>query len=471
MPNTPWVQQSYRSRSLPVSSQRLVNMFLETQPSGSKDQSPVFGTPGISLFCNCGLGPVRGMRVMADVLYAVSGQNLYSISSKGVPTNIGGAVLGNNPVSMSDNGKQLCIVNGTQGYIYTIANGFQLITDPAFNPATTVEYFDTYFVFNWTGTNEFFLSNSLDGTTYNALAYASAEVAPGNLLATINQQENLLLFCESTIETWYDSGSVNFPFARYDGATIERGCAAPLCIVKEDNSVFFMGNDLIFYRLNGVVPVRISTHAIEYAWSQYSTVADATIWTHTWQGHKFLVLTFPTGNATWVYDIATNLWHERISYNSSNESMKRWRVSCGVSNCYEKVLVGDNYSGNIGYLDSTVFTEYGNPIKAYMVSPAIFSDRKRVFMNRFELDVEQGVGTPSGQGSDPQFMLDYSDDGGRTWSGQQLWASAGAIGAYRTRLRWLRMGSFRQRVLRLTISDPVVRTVISAHVDVQIGTS
>lgn len=466
----PWAIQSYRSRSLPVSSQRMVNMYAEAQPSGSKAGMPVFGTPGISLFSTCGTGPVRGVWQMAGVLYVVSGQRLYSVSSAGISTDIGGAILGSGNVSMSDNGTQLCVVNGAQGYIYSVNGGFQLITDPAFNPARTVEFFDTYFVFDWNNTNQFFLSNSLDGTTYNALAYASAEVSPDLVLATVNQQENLLIFGQTTIETWYDSGNVNFPFARYDGATIERGCAAPLCIVKEDNSVFFMGSDLIFYRLNGVVPVRVSTHAIEWAWSRYPTVADATIWTHTWQGHKFLVLTFPTGNATWVYDIATNLWHERISYNAANESMQRWRVSCGLS-CYGKILVGDNYSGQIGFLDETVFTEYGNTVKAYMISPAVHSDKKRVFMSRFELDVEAGVGTTTGQGSNPQFMLDYSDDGGRTWSGLQTWDTAGAIGTYRTRLRWLRMGSFRQRVIRLTISDPVVRTVIAAHQDVSVGSA
>lgn len=467
---TPWTMQSYRSRSLPVSSQRLINGYMEQQPQGAKSQTPIFGTPGITLFSTCGTGPVRNMWVMAGVLYVVSGQNLYSVTSAGLSTNVGGAILGTGWVSMSDNGTQLCIVNGTQGYIYTVANGFQLITDPNFNPAQTVTFFDNFFVFAHTNTNQFFISNTLDGTTYMALAFASAEVSPDLVLACINQQENLLIFGQKTIETWYDSGDVNFPFQRYDGATIERGCSAPFSIIKEDNSVFFLGDDLIFYRLNGVVPVRISTHAIEWAWSQYPTVADATIWTHTWQGHKFLVLTFPTANATWVFDIATNMWHERISYNSANESMKRWRVSAGTP-CYGQIMVGDNYTGKIGFLDSSDFTEYGNTIKMAMISPIAHSDRKRIFISRFEIDAETGVGLTIGQGSNPQYMLDFSDDGGRTWSAQQIWDTAGMIGQYRTRLRWLRGGSFRQRVYRLSITDPVIRTVIAAHADIQVGTS
>ena len=466
----PFATQSYKSRSLPVSSQRCVNMFAEAQQSGSKSQMPIFGVPGILPFAVCGTGPVRGVWKMAGVLYVVSGARLYSVTSTGAATDIGGSILGVGKVAMSDNGTQLCIVNGTQGYIYSVSGGFQLITDPAFNPAKTVIFFDNYFVFDWNGTNQFFISNTLDGLNYDPLAFASAEVSPDYVLATVNQQENLLIFGQTTIETWYDSGDVNFPFNRYDGATIERGCVAPLSPLKEDNSVFFLGDDLIFYRLNGVVPVRISTHAIENAWSKYPIQSDATTWSYTWQGHKFIVLTFPSGNATWIYDIATNLWHERISFNEAGESMQRWRVSCGI-NCYDKILVGDAYNGNIGYLKEGIHTEYGNLLQAYMTAPVIHSDRKRVFMHKFELDVQAGVGLTDGQGSDPQFMLDWSDDGGHTWSALQLWNSAGRIGNYLKRLRWLRLGQFRQRVMRLTISDPVTRTIIDASVDLSVGSN
>lgn len=443
-------------------------MYAEQEPPDAKSQVAIFGVPGLVSFATCGVGPIRGLWNMNDVVYAVSGQALYSIASTGVATMVGSGITGTGRVSMSDNGTQLCTVNGTNGYIYSTDGGFQLIVDSNFNPAKTVTFFDNYFVFDHTGTNEFFISNSLDGTVYSAFDFASAEVNPDFVLATVNQQENLLIFGEETIETWYDSGDVNFPFNRYDGATIERGCAASLSIIKEDNSVFFLGNDKIFYRLNGVIPVRISTHAIEYAWSQYTTVADAHIFTYTWNGHKFLILTFPSGNATWVYDIATNLWHERISSNSDNSSMQRWRGNCSVVG-YGKTLIGDAYNGVVGYLTDQVFTEYDNPIQAYLVWPVIHSDRKRIFMSRFELDVQNGVGLTTGQGSDPQIMLDWSNDGGRTFTMQQIWHSAGAVGEYTRRLRWLRLGQARSRVMRVTISDPVPRVIIANNVDLKVG--
>ena len=146
--------------------------------------------------------------------------------------------------------------------------------------------------------------------TYNGLAFASAEeVSPGFVLGIVNQQENLLLFCTNHMETWYDAGTPIFPFQRIDGATVERGTAAGLTAVKEDNSVFFLGDDLIFYRLDNFIPRRVSTHAEEDSWKSYTVVSDAYTFSFTYEGHKFIVLTFPSANATWIFDIATNFWH------------------------------------------------------------------------------------------------------------------------------------------------------------------
>lgn len=464
----PFATQSYKSRSLPVSAQRCINMYAEQQPSSAKTPVAIFGSPGLTSFATCGAGPIRGLWNMNETLYAVSGTGLYSISSTGVSTLLGGAVSGTNLVSMADNGTQLCIVNGTLGYIYSTATGFVLIIDTNFHAANTVTFFDNYFVFDWANTNKFFISGLLDGINYNALAFASAEVNPDYVQATINQQENLLIFGKETIETWYDSGELTFPFARYDGATIERGLGAAQATVKEDNSVFFLGDDLIFYRLNGVVPVRVSTHAIEHEWNNYQTTSDAYCFSYTFEGHKLVYVVFPSASATWVYDIATSLWHERLSYDANGASMGRWRGQCHAV-CYGKTMIGDAFSGQIGYIDDTVNTEFGNPIIGTLVGPVVHSDRHRVFMDKFELDMEAGVGLTSGQGSDPQAMLSWSDDGGRSFSPLQPWHSLGQIGAYNTRLRWLRLGQFRQRVLKLQISDPVYRTVISNSMNLRVG--
>jgi hypothetical protein len=428
----------------------------------------VFGSPGLLPFAICGSGPVRGFNFMNGVAYVVSGQRLYSLTSLGVVTDIGGSIAGSGIVSMANNGTQICIVNGVNGFIWAQTTGFQVITDANFHAANTVTFFDNYFVFDWAGTNKFFISSSLDGSTYNGADFASAEVSSDFVLSIVNQQENLSIFGQKTIESWYDAGAVNFPFQRTGASTIERGCAALMTPIKEDNSVFFLGDDLIFYRNSGVQILRVSTHAIEQAWQSYPTVADAYTFSYTFEGHKFVNLVFPTANASWVLDLSTGYWHERESWDVNNNSFGRWRGNCCLS-AFGKILIGDAYSGRVGYLDATTFTEFGNTMRAMMISPPIHMDRRRIYISTFELDVDSGEGLSAGQGSDPQIMMDYSRDGGRTFINLQAWQSLGKIGAYLQRCRWFQLGESRQWAIRVMISDPVKRVILGATANISVG--
>jgi hypothetical protein len=458
---------SYRAASLPVSAQRCVNWFAERQPPDAKTPIALYGAPGIVTVITIGTGPIRGMHVMGGLLYVVSGERLYRVSTSWVATDIGGNISGTGVVSMDNNGTELVIVNGTNGYLYSSTLGFVLITDTDFNAAETVTFFDQRFVFDEKGTNRFFISASLDGTSYDAAQVSSAEARPDNVVAVVLNSQVLYVFGEKSTETWQDVGAANFPFERVPGGVIERGLAAPHCTAKEDNTIFFLGNDRVFYRMDGLTPKRVSTHAIEHTWRDYDTVSDAIAFAHDFSGHKFVTVTFPTENSTWVYDISTGLWHERESWDENDTSLGRWRGNVHVD-AYGYELIGDAFSGQIGYLDHHTFTEFGNTIRSYAISPPIHSDRQRVTNSRFELDIEAGVGLITGQGSDPQIMMKYSDDGGRTWS-REMWRSMGAIGEYKTRCRWLRLGQARQRVYQIAISDPVKRTIIAAHVDLEVG--
>jgi hypothetical protein len=84
--------------------------------------------------------------------------------------------------------------------------------------------------------------------------------------------------------------------------------------------------------------------------------------------------------------------------------------------------------------------------------------------------MERGVGLTTGQGSDPQAMLQWSDDGGYTWSNEH-WVDVGAKGQYSTRVKWNALGSSRDRVFRFVISDPVKCVLIGATVNVDMGAS
>lgn len=477
MPPIPFATQSYKHDSLPISAQRLVNMYAEAQPQGAKSQVTVHGSPGISTFATAGVGPIRGFKLFGGVLYTVSGGWLYSISNDPTPvaTQLGGEVTGTGIVSMDDNGEEIIIVNGENGYLYNTSAGFTPITDADFNSASTVAYHSGYFLLDWIGTNKVFQSDLLDGSSYNALAFVSKEAKSDFIKAVLNSKEVLHFLGTTSSELWGFSGAANVPFQRI--ATIDRGVIAPHATAQEDQGLFLIGDDRMAYRVAGAQLSRISTHAIEQVWRSYTETDDAFGFAFNWRGHKFIAFTFPSqeiglgDTATWVHDLATGLWHEKLSYDMSGNPLGRWRANCAIE-AYGKVLIGDAFSGKIGYLDPTVTTEFDDPMYARAVSPPYHAGDKSLFTSRLTIDLESGVGISSGQGSDPQIMLDISDDGGRTFTEHMPWASMGALGQYKTRVKWDRLGRTEPggtRVFGLTISDPVKRTIIAAHADMKSG--
>ena len=399
MARVDFAAQAYQARSPQLISQQCINAFVETSPKEAKTQAPVYGTPGLSLFARAGAGPINGLHVFQDTLYAMSGGQLWKIvlsnvapANTGMATLIGNTTLGG-LVSMADNGQQLVIVDGSAGWIYqpsglnqvstataaagatsipanitgTITSGDTLnipldngatfmttaastvtgtdlaialasglpgqvtsgavIVDPAnvlgqitaaaFQPASTVTFFDGYFCFDAKGTRQFFISGLNDGTQYSGLDFATASASSSDVVAVRAYHEQLLVFTRISTEVWWDVGSSAFPFQRYDAAYIERGCASPLSVASEDNTVFWMGDDGNFYRMEGFTPKRVSTFAMETAWAKYpNRFLDCNCFVLDQEGHKFAVVNFPSGEQTWVYDVATNLWHQRESWGS-----------------------------------------------------------------------------------------------------------------------------------------------------------
>lgn len=457
--------ESARSRAPQLSSTRLLNFLTERQPLDAKSQAPLFGAPGIKALTTAGSSATRGSWRFNNIAYFVQGGSLYSVSASGTAVEVGNGIGSLGPVSMSDNGQQMCIVNGVGGWIYTVATGLQPITSSNFYPANTVLFMDGYFIFDRKGTNQWFLSGLYDGLTYDALDFATAEAMPGMVVATAQNLQLLYVFTTSHIELWYDAGTPSFPFQRYAGGLIPYGCASPFSIVLTDGSLFFLAADRIFYRLQANVPVRVSTHPIETILSK-ETDLSSIVCTHlTIQGHKLIFMNLPGAQTTLCYDISTGKWHERDSFTAGSQSLGGWRGSYPLE-AYNQTLVGDTQGGRIGVVDWTTYTEYDTQILGQIQSSNQHHDRKRIYCSRFELDVEAGVGLTTGQGSNPQMMLQRSRDGGMTWSLQQPWRSMGRIGEYTRRLRWMGQGQGFQLSWLITVSDPVPRTIIAAHADI-----
>lgn len=468
MPEILLATESSVSRAPELSNAKLLNFFVERQSVESKGQAPLFGAPGAVPVVTAGTGPYRGGWNFNGVAYYVSGTQLWKVTAGGVASLAATGIGGSSPVGMSDNGTQMCIVNGAQGYIYTVDDGLTLITSPAFYPADTVTFMDGYFIFDRKGTNEWFLSALYDGLAYNGLDFATAEGQPGFVRATKQNLQLLFIFCSGHIELWYDAGTADFPFQRYAGGIINYGTESPYAIIEQDGALFFLGSDHVFYRLQANVPIRVSTHPIEHEIQEAPEITDAFCMTWSIEGHKMVSLTLPSGPVTMCLDISTGKWHHRNSVDSNFKDLGAWRFSTVLA-IYDEIFVGDSLSGQLGQMDWSTYTELGNPMVGIIQTANQQKDRLRTYCSRFELDVQAGVGVSTGQGSDPQILLQRSTDGGMTYNLQQPPRSIGKIGEYAKRVRWLAQGMGWQIMWRLTITDPVQRVIIAAHADIEYG--
>jgi hypothetical protein len=469
----PFVGGSYTARSRTFDAQRTLNLYPEVSGSGtSRSVSALYGTPGLALWASLVGGPVRGLlRFTQAQAVAVVGSTIYTLTTAGVGVAIGSISAGTAPVSMASNGGVVMLAAGAAGYFIDPAAGtVTQITDPDFVGAGRVDYIDGYFVWTTPGTGRFQISQLL-GTGIDGLDFATAEGAPDNLLSLVVDHRELWLFGETSTEVWFNSGNIDFPFERIQGAFMEIGCAAATSVAKLDNTVFWLGADDrgqgMVMRAQGYQPQRVSTHAVEYAIGQMSVISDAVAYTYQQEGHSFYVLNFPTAGQTWVYDASTDQWHERAWRDPLLGTLGRHRAQVHMAFAGENI-VGDWETGNLYRLDLDTYSDNGAPIVRTRRCAHIASGGGWQFFSSLQLIMETGVGLASGQGSDPQAMLRWSDDGGLTWS-SEAWVSMGRMGEYKRRALWRRLGKGRDRVFEVTITDPVKAVIVDAVLQVEAG--
>jgi hypothetical protein len=523
-------------------------------------------------------------------MFAVCGTHLYELSAAGVATVRGIVADDHNPASLAASGTQLLVASGGNIYVLTLAtNAFQQIQSNAaagtgpVGSISQVAYADGYFIAFDASVNEFQLSNLEDATTWNDLYVSQPSVFPENMVAILVAFRELIVFGGSHAVAYYDTGDTNNPWQPVPGGFMEQGCIAAFSPARADNSFFWLGGDErgagIVWRANGYIPTRVSNHAIEYAINQYPKITDAIGYAYQEKGHTFYVLNFPSANnglgATWVYDCATGLWHERARWNGNG--YEAWHAQWHAY-CFGKHLVGDWASGTVFQQSISILTDNGNRIRRMRRAPHISSEQEWIYHREMQIDAEMGLGpipglpmpstnpgaiaiqnsvgaagalTAEDNGNlqwqanpnlaaqpiylndmvlantswqltinaaappglvqtkvsynanyptqlllattgtqlnavlsiangmlqqtqpypsirDPQIMLRWSDDGGKTWS-NEYWESAGQAGTYKTRAHWHRLGRSRDRIYEMVVSDPIDWRIIDAYLDATPG--
>lgn len=475
----PLIGGAYQARSVIADAQRCLNLYAESNPKDAAAPFTYYPAPGLKPLVQApNHEMVRGLyRATNGVLYAVIGPTLYEVSSSWVLTSRGTIVDAATPVSMIDNGLTLVLVdNSAAGYTLDLtSHAFAAISDAAFYGATRADILDGFLLFNKPNTPIFYCSDAL-ATTFDPLYYASKSTYPDYLTAAVSIGQSIWLIGQFTTEVWFDSGASDFPFQRVPSAFINHGCAAPYSIATGGETVFWLSQSLrgdrIIFSGQGYQAERISTHAIESALAEYATVNDAVGLVYQVAGHSFYQLTFPTADATWVFDTATGLWHERCWIDNDGEE-HRHRAQCAAF-AYGINVAGDWQNGTLYQLDLDTYTDAGQPIKRLRSFPHMIQDGKRVMYRQFIADMESGTDAGTVTTIPPMVSLRWSDTRGASWSNpvtQNLnWDTAvnqslGSAGQLLTSIQYQRLGMARDRVFELSWTVPVRTALNGAFVE------
>lgn len=423
---------TYTSQSPVADAERCVNLYPEQlESSGGKSAYALYPTPGLKTYVDLGGPSIRGMVSPAiGIILAVSGVNFYSISGGGVATAKGIVVDNGLPVSMALSNSQLLICSGSFLYVYNWTTGGPFVPLP---PGTAtpnnafVDYCDGFFIAMCAVSDPSLAVSALfDATTWPGTQTASVSVFPTRPQRILVNQRQLFVWSLTACQPYYNSGNI-FPFDVVQGAFVEQGISDPNSAVKLDNSIFWIGSDArgnrIAWRMSGYTPQRVSNHAVEYAWQAYPQDGLAIAYSYQDQGHSFWVIYFPTANptggggadgATWVYDVATGMWHERTFLNPLTGHLQAHRSRCHVfdgrqhfvgdwqsGKIFTMAIPSSNGSGGWNYAD-----DFGNNIQRKRVTPVINLEKQWMLHHSLELDMETGLG-PIPPLSSPQEQ-DYS---------------------------------------------------------------
>ena len=500
MPFVNLVGPSYQVGEVNLSPQRTLNYYVETHDvEGVKVPKVLKTTPGVQDTAWTFTGSTsdyrgRGMYLSAigylpdqlPLLYSVFGSKAYRTNQEFDAVELIGTLTDTGTqVSMTDDGFYVLMADSELLHKFDMkalpgdTSSWGQVDMPLKNDSTTtkirpthVGYLNSRIIVNDKNTNAFYFS--LVGKTEfdvseGALDWYESSMSSDTNTALAVFNGSLLILGNRSYELWRGTDNQDDPFAPVGGSSRAIGIKAPYSLAVCNDSAFWLGSSDVgsdaVWMLNGTTPTRISDPGIEDQIYSLSSREAAEGSAYSKGGMTFYVLTFREANRTFVYEVSTGLWCERLARDPLTGEWQAYKYSnCCFAN--SRIYVQDMTSNRIGFFDEAKHTEIdGTQIVRQRISPVWWDACNDIVIQEILLDMQVGTTTLlSGQGSDPRVLLEISRDGGYTF-GPIDDRSMGVQGAYSHVVRWRSKGRGRSIVARITVSEPVSHGIYQARLD------
>ncbi|KQS01500.1 hypothetical protein ASG11_17760 [Sphingomonas sp. Leaf357] len=352
MPAIPLGLQSYDRKRGEQPETRLVNLYLETDESGaSPDETYRLQRPGLVALADFP-APIRGIyqsdNVLSSLTVVVAGDKVYTTDGANI-TLIGPITNDGDLVTIASTFERVGICSAGEFWSY---DGDTLVQIPLPDNQNIIDLdvLNSYFLVGLSDGRFFWLVPGAD--SFDALNFATAESLPDGIVGVRRLKDDLFLFGSRSIEVWQSTGLADATFQRAPGRLMDRGVMSRDSVCLFDNSVLFVGDDAIVYRLSDT-PQRISSFGIEEKIRRRTDLCSAFVFTS--EGHKFYCLRIP-GVGTYTYDAATKAWTEFATLNATV-----WLPVVGMDTNAGPLCAASN--GKLYRLDPDATTDDGTAIQ------------------------------------------------------------------------------------------------------------
>jgi hypothetical protein len=285
------------------------------------------------------------------------------------------------------------------------------------------------------------LSNPL---SVNPLKYGSSEVDPDPVVALIKLRNEVYALNSNTIEVFDNVGGELFPFARIDGAQVQKGVLGThACCIFLDRIAFLGGgrNEAPSIYIGAAATTqKLSTQEIDNLLLQYTEAQLVRVQLESRNDKNHLHLYVHLPDRTIVYDAsASEALGEPVWFTlaSTVVGFSQYRARNMVW-IYDKWLVGDPQSSSIGYFVQSTGEHWGQQVRWEFGTLIVYNESNGAIFNELELVSLTGS---VALGTNPQISTSYSVDG-KSWS-QDRYITVGTIGNTVKRLAWFQQGHMR----------------------------
>lgn len=443
---------------------RIVNGYIENLGQDASMPYGIYCMPGFSDFATLsGGGKVRAQLAIGAKLYVVADRSVYVVDASGSSQTIGGFPT-DGPVYMDRNRREPAQVGIVSDGLYKVINtGTDTLTDvniPGLDPPQSFAVVDGYGILPGPG-DKWHITAIDDFTSVSLIDFASAESKPDSIIRAIEFNNEAWFFGEKSTETWRNTGGT-FPFTRTDQFPI--GCLAAGSVAIADDKLIWVADDKTVRITAGAYGGQeISNPGVVRSIEADPSPADITATTFSFQGHHFYVLNGT--DFSWQYDVKERSWTERNS-----KDLNRWRIE-NVTKFNGDLVAGDYANGKLYKIAAGDLSEAGNPLDWLIQFPPVLAHPHGLTFDALYINLLSGVGlnTTDAANLNPQIMVDWSDDGGKTWSEQRL-NEVGRLGETQTTVEEFALGSLERanaRTFRVRMTADVQKGMFGATTDVE----